>query len=42
MARRFERLDKQKKSALRTSNASAHKQRIHKASVMIEILLRLK
>lgn len=35
MAPRSERLDKQKKSVLRTSYAFAHKQRIHKASVMI-------
>lgn len=34
MARRFKRQDKQKKSALRASNACAHKQRIHKASVI--------
>lgn len=34
MARRFKRQDKQKKSALRASNACAPKQRIHKASVI--------
>lgn len=34
MAQRFKRQDKQKKSALRASNACAHKQRIHKASVI--------